>query len=625
MPRRRRVSPETPIMNILGISCYFHDAAAAILQDGQLIAAAEEERFTRKKHDYNFPQNAIDFCLRAVGIRAQDLDYVAFFEKPFLKFERLLLTSLQMFPRSRRVFREAMITWLGDKLWIKSLLQARLGIASDRVLFSEHHLSHAASAFFCSPFEDAAILTVDGVGEWTTASLGIGRGTDIKLLREIRFPHSLGLLYSAFTAFLGFEVNEGEYKVMGMAPFGTPKYVDQVYKVIRVGRDGGFELDMDYFMFHCSTEQTYSSKFVDLFGKPRDPKAHFFTANTRYPSYFGDKPVNFERLAAENQHYADIAASIQVVTEEILIKMANYAHERTGLKRLCMAGGVALNSVANGRILRETPFEEIFIQPSAGDGGGALGAALFAQHMVLGQPRSFTLEHAYWGEEHGPGAVHDFLTKMGIPHQHIESEACLIDRTVDHLVHGKVVGWFDGRFEWGPRALGCRSILADPRREDMKDIVNVKIKFREPFRPFAPSVLAERAEQYFALSEAERHYPARFMLFVVDVKENARDVLPAITHVDGTGRLQTVRRETNPRYYRLIERFGEATGVPVILNTSFNLKGEPIVNTPGEAFQSFWKSGMDVLVLGNDIVEKSEVTHVTPRPSKGENAYAVSV
>jgi carbamoyltransferase len=591
-------------MNILGISCYFHDAAAALLRGGRLVAAAEEERFSRKKHDYEFPQHAIDFCLRAGGITAADVDYVVFFEKPFVKFERLLLSSLQTFPRSYRVFREAMITWLGDKLWIRHLIQQRLDIAADRILFSEHHLSHAASAFFCSPFPEAAILTVDGVGEWTTASLGIGRNTEIRLLKEIRFPHSLGLLYSAFTAFLGFEVNEGEYKVMGMAPFGTPRYIDEVGRLIRRSSDGSFELDMSYFCFHHSTDRTFTDKFTTLFGRPRDPDAPFFTASSGYPAYFGDRPVDFQRRAEENQRYADIAASIQAVTEDVLLRLASAAYRETGLSRLCLAGGVALNSVANGRILRETPFEELYIHPAAGDGGAAVGAALWGYHAVLGKPRSFVMEHASWGEAHGPDSTEDFLRTHGIRYERLDDEDRLIERVVDRLQRGQVVGWSQGRFEWGPRALGHRSILADPRRADMRDIVNTKIKFREPFRPFAPSVPVERAEDYFDLPDAARHYPARFMLYVVDVRKNARDTLPAITHVDGTGRLQTVHRDTSPRYHRLITAFGDATGVPVLLNTSFNLKGEPIVNTPAEAFATFSRSGMDALVLGDCVVDK---------------------
>lgn len=591
-------------MHILGISCYYHDAAAALLRDGVLIAAAEEERFTRKKHDYDFPDKAIDFCLKTAGIKAEDLDYVVFYEKTLLKFERLLLTSMQTFPHSYRVFREAMITWFGDKIWVKHHIQKKLVLPPEKIIFSAHHMSHAASAFFCSPFEESAILTIDGVGEWTTAAVGVGKGTEIKLFKEIRFPHSLGLLYSAFTAFLGFEVNEGEYKVMGMAPFGEPKYVDKVYQLIHVDNDGGFELDMDYFSFHYSTSKTFSNKFEELFGPPRNPKANFFTPATGYPSYFGPKPGNYEELGKENQYYADVAASIQTVTEEIMLKMANYAYRETGLKRLCMAGGVALNSVANGRIQRETPFEEIYIQPAAGDSGGSIGAALYAYHMVLGKPRKFVMEHAYWGEEHGNGEIEGFLKESGIRYQHFEDDEKLIERVVDRLQDGNVIGWSQGRFEWGPRALGNRSIIADPRRADMKDIVNNKIKFREPYRPFAPSIISEKVDEYFDLPASATQYPSRFMLYVVDVKENKREILPAITHVDGTGRLQTVDQATAPKYHQLIRRFGEATGVPVILNTSFNVRGEPIVNTPREAFRTFSVTEMDALVLDQYLIEK---------------------
>jgi carbamoyltransferase len=378
-----------------------------------------------------------------------------------------------------------------------------------------------------------------------------------------------------------------------------------VHKLIRIGSDGSFELDLDYFCFHYSTDKTFNGKFTELFGPPRDPKSYFFTSTSGYPSYFGEKPGNYTELAKQNQYYADVAASIQAVTEEALLEMAQSAYRETGLKRLCMAGGVALNSVANARILRETPFEEIYVQPSAGDGGGALGAALYAYHVALGKPRDFVMQHAYWGEEHGPAETARFLKEAGIPYRRFDQEDQLIAFVVDQLQSGKVVGWSQGRFEWGPRALGSRSILADPRRADMKDIVNVKIKFREPFRPFAPSILADRAEEYFELPRAAEHYPARFMLYVVDVKGDKREILPAITHVDGTGRLQTVRKEVSPKYYRLIETFGQATGVPVILNTSFNLKGEPIVNTPAEAFHTFTQSGMDVLVLGENVIEKA--------------------
>jgi carbamoyltransferase len=591
-------------MNILGISCYYHDAAVALLRDGQLVAAAEEERFTRVKHDYNFPKNAIQFCLDTAGLQGKDIDYVAFFEKPFRKFDRILMTVLQTYPQSYKVFRESMITWMIDKLWVGATIAAELGIPKDRVLFCEHHLSHAASAFLCSPFDESAILTVDGVGEWVTGTWGTGRGNQIDLRKQMVFPHSLGLLYSAFTAFLGFEVNEGEYKVMGMAPYGQPRYVDKVWKLIKQDDDGSFYLDMDYFCFHHSTDKTYTHRFVELFGEPRPPKMLFFTADSGFPTYFGEPPANFNELCKLNQHYADIAASIQKVTEEVLLGMARHIQKETRMKRLCIAGGVGLNSVANHRILRETPFEELFVQPSAGDGGGALGAALWADNMLLGNPRRFRMDHAYWGKSYEPSEIREFLDQNRIPYRYIENDDRLMDQVVDHLQAGKVIGWFQGRFEWGPRALGNRSILADPRNPQMKDIVNTKIKFREPYRPFAPSVLAECAETYFDLPNAVHHYPARYMLYVVPVRTCKQSLLPAITHVDGTGRLQTVFRDANPRYYQLIERFAQATGMPALLNTSFNLKGEPIVTTPANAFSTFSKSEMDVLVLGNFIAEK---------------------
>jgi len=592
-------------MRILGISCFYHDAAAALLVDGALVAASEEERFSRKKHDSDFPRLAIGYCLGTAGISAADLDYIVFYEKPFVKFERILTTAVQVVPKSWKVFGDAMTTWLLDKLWVKNLIRQELGVPSDRILFSEHHLSHAASTFLCSPFEEAAILTVDGVGEWATATMGRGRGTDITLLRQVSFPHSIGLLYSAFTAFLGFEVNEGEYKVMGMAPYGTPRYVDKVRQLIRLEADGSFWLNMEYFCFHHSSTRSYNRKFLDLFGEPRDPAWHFFTEGSGYPSYFEPKPGNYREMAAKNQYYADVAASIQQVTEEAVLGMVRSLHRETGLDKLCMAGGVALNSVANGRIIRETPMRDVYVQPAAGDGGGALGAALFVHHCVLGNPRQFVMRHAYWGQEFSQGAINDFVRDCGLPHESYSNEDALLDAVVHELHAGHVVGWFQGRFEWGPRALGARSILADPRRAEMKEIVNVKIKFREPFRPFAPSVLAEAAERFFDLPDTPRHYPARFMLYVVDVKPGQERVVPAITHVDGTARLQAVHRAESPLYYGLIERFGQATGVPVVMNTSFNLKGEPIVTTPANAFSTFQRSGMDALVLGNCVIRKA--------------------
>jgi carbamoyltransferase len=591
-------------MYILGVSCYYHDAAAVVLRDGVLVAAAEEERFSRIKHDYGFPRHAIRFCLEQAGIQGSDLDFAVFFEKPFRKFDRILMMTLQTYPQSWKVFRESMITWIVDKLWVATKLQSELGLARDKILFSEHHLSHAASAFLCSPFEEAAILTVDGVGEWVTTTCGIGRGNNVQVKKQIEFPHSLGLLYSAFTAFLGFEVNDGEYKVMGMAPYGQPRYVDKVWKLVRQNQDGSFALDMDYFSFHQSTENTYSRRFVQIFGEPRPPKSLFFTADSGFPKYFGTPPGNYHELSRQNQHYADIAASIQKVTEELLLGMANYLYRETRLKRLCIAGGVGLNSVANSRILKETPFEELYVQPAAGDAGGALGAALWAYNMLLGQPRRFRMEHAYWGRRNSENEIADFLHQNNICHRRFDSEDLLLNEVVSHLIQGRVVGWSQDRFEWGPRALGNRSILADPRNPNMKDIVNARIKFREPYRPFAPSVLAHCAETYFDLPDVRKHSPACYMLYVVPVKQNQRDTLPAVTHVDGTGRLQIVFPEQNPRFYNLIDRFGQATGVPVLLNTSFNLKGQPIVSTHVDAFNTFLKSEMDVLVLENFVLEK---------------------
>ncbi len=534
-------------MRVLGVSCYFHDAAAAILCDGVLRAAAEEERFSRVKHDFGFPRRAIRFCLEQAGVNGADLDYVAFFEKPLVKFDRILQTALDTAPRSSGVFRKAMTAWLLDKLWVKNLIVREVGVAPDRVLFVEHHLSHAASAFYCSPFQDAAILTVDGVGEWTTTALGRGDGLTLSLSDEIRFPHSLGLLYSTFTAFLGFEVNDGEFKVMGMAPYGCPRYVDQVYKVVRPHGDGSFSLDLDYFAFQHSATRSYSGRFVELFGPPRRPEQPFFTAGSDYPSYYGPRPGNFNALAAENQHYADIAASIQTVTEELVLGLARAAYARAPSPRLCLAGGVALNSVANGRLLREGPFDELYVQPSAGDGGAAIGAALWVQHAILGQPRGFVMDHAYFGARCAASDVRECVRASGLPHEECDNEERLLARTVDLLVDGQVVGWVQGAFEWGPRALGNRSILANPARAAMKDVVNTKIKFREPYRPFAPSVLAGAAGRYFDLPRADRHLPARFMLLVAPVGDDARDRIPAVTHVDGSARPQTVFEETNPR------------------------------------------------------------------------------
>ncbi len=596
-------------MNILGVSCYYHDAAAALLVDGQLVAAAEEERFTRKKHDSGFPQHAIDFCLKYANLTADDLDYVVFYEKPLVKFERILQTTLSTFPKSWGVFRESMVTWFDEKLWIKSKLQTGIGVPANKILFVEHHLTHAASAMFCSPYDEAAVITIDGVGEWTTATMGKataqwnGQGTNhIELSRELRFPHSLGLLYSAFTAYLGFRVNNGEYKVMGMAPYGAPKYMDKVYKVVNVDDDGGLTLNMDYFSFHHSTQNTFNQKFVDLFGPSRVPESEFFTKTT-HPDK--DHPDWDDAVAAQNQKYADIAASIQRMTEEIILKMANYAHQQTGSKNLVMAGGVALNSVANGRVMRETPFKNVFIQPAAGDSGGAIGAALYAYHVIFGHSRKFTMEHAYWGAKYPESQMIEAIKRAGFEYEEFDDDDKLLDQAVDTLLQSRVVGWYRGRFEWGPRALGHRSIMADPRREEMKEIVNTKIKFREPFRPFAPVVMEERVHEYFTTPNLDKQYPPRYMLMVSDIPEDKWDKIQAVCH-NGTGRLQSVREEWNSGYYKLIKKFDEATGVPVLLNTSYNLRGEPIVNTPQEAINTFAASDIDQLVMGPFLVKKPE-------------------
>jgi carbamoyltransferase len=593
-------------MYILGISCYYHDAAACLLKDGQVIAAAQEERFSRLKHDSAFPVNAIKFCLDYAGITGSQLEYAVFNEKPFVKFERIIKTVLATYPFSVGIFQEAIINWMSDKLWIKSLIEEKLDLPAERVLFCQHHLAHAAASFLCSPFSEAAILTVDGVGEWTTTARGCGKanwggngGNQIKLFDEIRFPHSLGLLYSVFTAFLGFQVNEGEYKVMGMSAFGEPKYVDKIYELIKVNPDGSFRLNMKYFAYHYSLKRSFNKRFKKLFGKPRDPESIFVTAKT---SLYDHKIAPSEEEIKANQYYADIAASIQKVTEDILVKIASNLYQKTGQKKLCLAGGVALNCLVNSRILKETPFDEIFIQPAAGDSGSAMGAALYVYHCLLGKPRKFILEHVYWGKEYTSKEIETFLTGSGLSYQFIDDENNLIELVAQAIADGKIIGWFQGKGEWGPRALGNRSILADPRDERMKDIVNIKIKFREPFRPFAPTVLAEQAEELFELDGYARQYPFRFMLYTVLVKK--KEQIPAVTHVDGTSRIQIIGRPENPLYYRLIERFYQKTKVAALLNTSFNLKGEPIVNSPQDAFDTFSKSGMDMLVLGKFILTK---------------------
>jgi carbamoyltransferase len=603
-------------MYILGVSCFYHDSAAALIHDGMLVAAGEEERFSRIKHDNGFPRGAIRFCLEQAGITPQDLDFVVFYEKPLVKFERVLLSAMGTVPRSWRAFGEAMINFFDEKLWIKSILMRELGLPGDKMLFTDHHVSHAASALFTSPFEQAAIVTVDGVGEWTTAAIGLGRaqwgdqgGNVIELSEELRFPNSVGLLYSAFTAYLGFRVNNGEYKVMGMAPYGEPRYLDRVRQVVHVADDGSIEVNLDYFSYHFSATATFNDRFERLFGPRRVPESDFYTLTTHPDRVFRDPATKAalgwdDQVAAENQRFADIAASIQRVTEEIILNMARSAYEKTGLDRLVMAGGVALNSVANGRLMRESPFKEIFIQPAAGDSGGALGAALYVYHVLLGKPRRFVQEHNYWGAEYSEADMEEAIRARGLPYRRIDDSELLLDRALETILDGRVIGWFQGRAEWGPRALGSRSILADPRRGEMKDIVNTKIKFREPFRPFAPVVLEEAAADFFTTAGLDRQYPPRFMLIVSPFREDKGQQVQAVCHAGGTGRMQTVRREWNPAYYRIVEKFGEATGVPVLLNTSFNLRGEPIVNSPQDALRTFANSGIDQLIMGPFLVSK---------------------
>jgi carbamoyltransferase len=476
-----------------------------------------------------------------------------------------------------------MLTWLTEKLWIKGLLRDKFRLRDQsRILFSEHHLSHAASAYYCSPYSESAVLTADGVGEWATTTLGVGKGNDLRILYELRFPHSIGLLYSVFTAFLGFQVNDGEYKLMGMAAYGKPRYLDKIHKLLTIGSDGSISLNMKYFSFHRSTGQMFNRHFEELFGPPRRE----------------------DEAETADAHYADIAASIQKVTEDILVKLAQHLKKITGMRYLCMAGGVALNGLANYRILRESGFEGIYIQPAASDAGGALGAAMWAYHMVENQPRTFTMSHAYWGKTHGAEQVADFLTSNNIPFKEAVNEDLLISTIVDSLQDGKVVAWYQGKAEWGPRALGNRSILADPGREDIKDVMNQKIKFREPFRPFAPSVVESAAGEYFDIPEAESQYPARFMLYVVPVQESKRHQIPGVTHVDGTARLQVVHQSPNPLYHSLISTWSESSGTPVLLNTSFNLRGEPIVNRPVEAYSTFSRSDIDILVMDRFICSK---------------------
>jgi len=590
---------------ILGISAFYHDSAAALVVDGRIVAAAQEERFTRKKHDYEFPQRAIDYCLQEAGLTPAELDYVGFYDKPLLKFERLLETYLAYAPSGIRSFFMAMPLWLNQKLHLpREMSRGLAGQYKKRFVFTEHHESHAASAFFPSPFEEAAILTLDGVGEWATSSYGYGRGNRITLTHEQHFPHSLGLLYSAFTYFTGFRVNSGEYKLMGLAPYGEPRYVDlMLEKLIDLKDDGSFRMDMAYFNY-CQGLRMTSRKMDGLFGgPPRRPEAQL------------------------TQREMDIAASIQQVTEEVMLRCARHVHAETGLKKLCLAGGVALNCVGNGRILREGPFDDIWIQPAAGDAGGALGVALFIWHQLLDNPRQVAPIDSQSGSLLGPQFTDDqivtFLDSIGARYRRFDSDETLCDFVAELVAQEKVIGWCQGRMEFGPRALGSRSILGDARSRQMQSVMNLKIKFRESFRPFAPSVLRERAADYFDM-QSEHESP--YMLLVAPVRESKRhpvsaedasrrgtdklksirSEVPAITHVDYSARVQTVDAPRHGRYYQLLRAFEAKTGCPVVINTSFNVRGEPIVCAPQDAYRCFMGTNMDVLVLERVVLLKED-------------------
>jgi carbamoyltransferase len=563
-------------MNILGISCFYHDSAAALIKDGLLVAAAHEERFTRKKHDQDFPTNAIRYCLQEGGIQAQDLDYIGFYDKPFTKFERILTTYVATFPKSLPSFLKAMPLWLKEKLWIPQKMREELGDTA-KLLFVEHHLSHAASAFFVSPFTEAAILTADGVGEWETTTMGIGNDKTLTLTESIHFPHSLGLLYSAFTYYLGFRVNSAEYKVMGLAPYGKPVFADLILKeLVSLKDDGSFRLNMKYFAYDYGLTMT-NNRFHNLFGvPPRTPES------------------------ALTQFHKDVAASIQYVTDEIMLRMTTDLHKKTGSDNLCLAGGVALNCVSNSKVLASSGFKKMFIQPAAGDAGGSVGAAFYIYNMLLKNERTYTWSHNFLGPEYSDETIEQVLNQLNLGGERHSSEN-LLKRTAQLIADQQVVGWFQGRMEFGPRSLGARSILADARNPENYSRVNLKIKFRESFRPFAPTVLLERMKDYFEFDQ-----PSPYMLFVAQVRPDRRTI-PAVTHVDGSARLQTITRDDHPLYYDLISEFEKLTNCPVIINTSFNVRGEPIVCTPFDAIKCFLRTDMDYLILGSFILDKRKI------------------
>lgn len=572
-------------MYILGISCYYHDAAATLLKDGQLVAAAQEERFTRKKHDTSFPRKAVAYCLKSQGIAIKDIHHIAFYEKPLLKFERVLYQHLENFPKSFKTFLRSMPSWINEKLRVIQAVRKNLGYKGD-VLFIDHHMAHAASSFLASPFEEAAIVTVDGVGEWTTTTYGIGKGNDITLSKEIRFPHSLGLLYSTITAYLGFTVNNSEYKVMGLAPYGVMDrkknpYYKRLLEVIDLKPDGSYRLDLSYFRYHYA-DRMPSRKLCRLLGG------------------LSRKPESLLQ-----QRHKDIAAAMQMVLEDVMEKIILHAYEEAGMDNLVMAGGLALNSVSNGKILKRTPFKRLWINPDPGDGGASMGAALYAYHTILGMKRSSPFINPYLGPRFSEQEVISFLEENNITYSRLRDDRDIARRAARLIHENKVVGWFQEGMEWGPRALGARSILANPLNPHMKEILNSKVKHREGFRPFAPAVCADDAGRYFQC-DVPLPEPADYMLMVYQVKEEFRERLPAITHEDGSGRLQTVRRRRNPRYYDTIKEFGNLSGIPIVINTSFNIRGEPIVCSPYDAYRCMMGTGIDCLIMDSFLIRRED-------------------
>lgn len=572
-------------MNILGISCFYHDAAACLIKDGQLVAAAEEERFTRKKHDSSFPENAIKYCLKEGDISIKDIDYICFYEKPFLKFERLLYQHIQMFPKSLPTFVKSLPAWINEKLRVPKIIKKKIGYKGS-VIFVDHHMAHAASSFLVSPFDEAAILTVDGVGEWTTTALGVGKGNDIVLLKDIRFPNSLGLLYSAITAYLGFSVNNSEYKVMGLSPYGdmnpkTNKYYAKLKEVMDIKEDGSYQFDMSYFVYHYKASMP-SKKLCQLLEGP-----------TRK----AESPLT--------QRHKDIAAALQLVLEEIMTKMLNHLYNLTKMDNVVLAGGVALNSVYNGKILHNTPFKNVWIQPNATDGGTSIGAAYYCYNVILGHERNFVFNSAYLGPSFTDEQIQSYLNQRKIKYNIFKNEAELIKKTAKLIYDDQVVGWFQGRMEWGPRALGTRSILSNPCNTQMQEILNQKVKHREKFRPFAPVVCEDDALDYFECDKPIPE-PTDYMLMVYPVKKQFRQKIPAVTHVDGSGRLQSIRKNQNPLYFNLIKEFRKLSGTPILINTSFNIRGEPIVCNPHDAYKCMMGTGIDYLVMGKYLIKRED-------------------